>query len=301
MRSSTVSTVDGRGSQQVARRPDAAAPKSPTVAARGARRARLTERRLLALLLYKLLPVVVVLLLWELWGRTTTSIGIPTASETLASIAGLLADGEFWEAFWVSNQAMLLGYAITIILGVPIGLLMGRQRLVDSALQPWFSLFLITPMAMITPLIIMFFGFSLTARTFVVVLFTIPMIVVNARAGVRTVPSDLIDMSRNMGATERQVWRHILLPAAAPSIFAGLRIGLGRAVTAMVIVEWLLAAVGLGALLLRFRGSFEVGSLYALVIVIVAEALLLINALRLLERKMFGWSQPVRPGTRVRT
>jgi NitT/TauT family transport system permease protein len=118
------------------------------------------------------------------------------------------------------------------------------------------------------------------------------MILVNCRTGVRTTPTDLIEMGRSFGASERQLWRYVIMPGAAPSVFAGLRIGIGRAVTGMVIAEWLLAAVGVGALLLQFRGSFESAALFAVIIIVLAESLVLVQVVRIIERRLASWAGP---------
>lgn len=238
----------------------------------------------------RVLPALILLGAWELFARWIDALGIPGAFGTLASLFQLLLAGELWTGLWVSNQALVVGYLAALGLGLPGGLFMGRRRGADRALQVWVSLLLATPMAMLIPLVIMALGFGLTARSLVVCIFVLPMIVVNCRAGVRTIAPDLLDMAYSFGASERQLWRHIILPGSSPAIFAGLRIGIGRAVTGMVIVEWLLAAVGLGALLLEYRGSFQPEMLFSIVLVILAESLLLIGLLRLIERRVSSWS-----------
>src|SRR5690606_10750435 len=92
------------------------------------------------------------------------------------------------------------------------------------------------------------------------------------------------------GATERQIWWRILLRGAMPGVMAGVRIGLGRAITGMVVVELLMVSVGLGGLILDFRAFFRVGDLYAVVIIVALEALLLISAARWMERRVIPWA-----------
>jgi ABC-type nitrate/sulfonate/bicarbonate transport system permease component len=122
-------------------------------------------------------------------------------------------------------------------------------------------------------------------------MFSITMVIVNSRAGVRQVDPSFIEMARCFGANERQIWARVLLPGALPAIMTGVRIGLGRAITGMVIVELLLVSVGLGNLILRYSARFESDKLYALIIIIVAEALILISLTRRLERAVAPWSR----------
>jgi NitT/TauT family transport system permease protein len=229
--------------------------------------------------------------LWEVSARVIGAIDIPGSVETIESLAHLIVSAELWDAMLVSNIALGAGFLAAAAVGILGGLLIGRVRDADSFFRLWVSILMITPMAMIIPMIIMALGFGYTARTLVVFVFVLPMVLVNTKAGVRTIPNDLFDMCRCFGGTERQLWRKIILPAAAPAVFTGLRIGMGRAVTGMVISEWLLAAVGLGSLLLQFRGTFDSASMYALVLVILIESLVLIQVLRLLEHRLIGWTR----------
>jgi NitT/TauT family transport system permease protein len=118
------------------------------------------------------------------------------------------------------------------------------------------------------------------------------MVIVNARAGIRQIDASLIEMSRTYGASEDQIWRRILIPGALPAIMTGVRLALGRAVTGMVIVELLMVSVGFGGLILEYRGLFEAPKLYATIVIILAEALMLIAAARWVERKATPWAAP---------
>lgn len=238
----------------------------------------------------RLVPLLLFLTIWELGARTLGAIDIAGATETLSSLVELVGDPNLWSALAESNQALFLGFLSAVLVGLPIGLFMGRNRIADAVAQGYLSILLIAPVALVIPLIIMALGFGTVSRALIVFVFVFPMIVVNSRSGVRTVPKDLLDMSRSFGATESELWRYVILPAAAPSIFTGLRIGIGRAVTGMVIAEWLLAAVGVGALLLEFRGTFQSASLFAVILVILLESLILVQFLRFIERKTIGWS-----------
>lgn len=243
-------------------------------------------------LLVRLVPLAIFLGIWELGARSLDSISIPGPFDTFSALVDMFFTDALWSALVESNQALFIGYAAAVVVGVPMGLMMGRVRMVNAMVQGYLSIVLISPMAMIIPLIIMALGFGTMSRSLIVFVFVLPMIVVNARAGVRTVPPDLIDMTRSFGGSEAQLWRHTILPAAAPAVFTGLRIGIGRAVTGMVIAEWMLAAVGVGALLLQYRGGFQSDALFALIIVILVESLLLVQLLRFVERRVTAWAMP---------
>ncbi|MDO8485449.1 MAG: ABC transporter permease subunit, partial [Candidatus Limnocylindrales bacterium] len=109
-------------------------------------------------------------------------------------------------------------------------------------------------------------------------------------AGVRQVDPELIEMATSYGASEREIWRKILLPGALPAIMTGVRLGLGRGVTGMVIIELLMVAVGIGGLILNFQGRFQAALLYALVVLVVIEALVLVQLVRYVEHRVAPWA-----------
>jgi NitT/TauT family transport system permease protein len=100
-------------------------------------------------------------------------------------------------------------------------------------------------------------------------------------------------MVRGFGATERQVWRDVLLPGALPAIVTGLRLGLGRAFTGMVAVELLLVAVGVGRLIVSYQGEFDGAAVYAVVLLLVAEAVTCLHVLKRLEQRFVPWADRV--------
>lgn len=241
-------------------------------------------------LFLRLTTLAIVAAIWQWYAVAVGGLLIPTFDGTVVAFFGLLADPEFWEAVWVSNQAMLLGFGITIVAGIPLGLIMGRYRAAEAFTDFYINILLVTPMAAIIPLIIMAIGFGLEARVLLVVLFALPMVIVNCRAGVRQVDPTLIEMSQSFGATERKIWWRILLPGSMPAVMTGIRIGLSRSLTAMVVIELLLVAVGLGGLIINYRGSFNAEALYAVVVFVILEALFLIQIARWLERRLVPWT-----------
>lgn len=230
---------------------------------------------------------------WQAYGNVAGGLLMPTFTETAVALGELLVDPAFWEAFYVSNQALVLGFLIAVGIGVPVGVLLGRFRTLERLTDVYLNILLATPMAAIIPLLVMSVGFGLASRVILVTIFAIVMVIVNVRAGVRQVDPSLIQMARSFGAGERQVWTRILIPGSVPSIMTGIRLGLGRAITGMVIVELLMASVALGGLILDARATFDGPVLYATIVAILAEALILIRCAQWVERKVAPWA----PGT----
>jgi NitT/TauT family transport system permease protein len=227
---------------------------------------------------------------WEIYASNVRSLIIPTFSETVIRTGQLLFDGSVWKAFIDSNQALVIGFIASVVFGLPLGLAAARFERLEKFLDPYLNIMLVTPTAGLIPILLMALGFTLASRVVLVVVFAIPMLIVNARAGVRQVDPSLIEMSTSFMANERTIWRKVLLPGALPAIMTGVRLAVGRAITGMVIVELLMFAVGIGNLIIDARGDFDGPTLYGVVILIVVESLILISAARWVERRVAPWA-----------
>lgn len=239
---------------------------------------------------YPLITLLVAAIAWEFLTRETDSLLVPTSIEIGSSLVQLLGSSRLWTAVLDSNAALVLGFMITLAAGIPLGLLLGRYRFAESLINPYLTILLTVPVAGFIPLLLATLGIGLEARVTVVVMFSIVVLVVNCRAGVREVDPSLIEMARAFGANELQIWRRILLPGSVPAVMTGVRVALGFAVTGMVVVELLLVAVGYGRLLLELQSQFDAGGLYALVVIILAQAVILISVVDRVARRAAPWS-----------
>lgn len=230
-----------------------------------------------------------ILIVWEWYGRTRGGLLIAPFSEVAAAFVKLLGTREFYRALWVSNQALFLGYGVAVLIGVPLGLLIGMQRSGERFVDVYLNVLIVTPMAAIIPVIIVLVGLNLAARVLVIVLFAFPVITVNSRAGLKRLNPSLLDMVHVFGGTQRDQWLNVLLPGALPGILAGLRVGLGRALSGMVAVELLLVSVGYGQLLLRASGMFKADVVLALTVAVMIEAVLLMTIARRIEIRLTPW------------
>jgi ABC-type nitrate/sulfonate/bicarbonate transport system permease component len=235
--------------------------------------------------------------LWEFFLSQSENFLLPTFLHMATGLFHLtFREQRFWEALYISNQALFLGYAASVVVGIPLGLVAGRSRWVDRLLNPYLGVLLVMPVAPLIPIVIIALGLDLAARVFIVTLFALVFITINTRAGVRGVEPALIEMAKSFGANESQIWRRIIIPGSLPAIFAGLRSGLGRAITGMVMVELILVASGLGRLLLEFSGRMQSDLVFATVLAVIIEALTLLSAMQAFERKIAPWTPDVSVG-----
>lgn len=228
---------------------------------------------------------------WQVFAIRARNILIPTFTDTLLGLVRVLTTVDLVGPFADSNTALALGYGLSVLIGLPLGLLTGRVRLAERLWNPYIGVLLALPIAPLIPIAVIALGLGMASRVTIIVLFTFVYLTVTARAGVRQIDPSLVEMARSYGATERQIWRRIILPGAAPAIFAGLRLGLGRAFLGMVVVELLLVASGIGKLLQDFAGRLQDAELFATVLLIIAESLLLLAIMRWIEVRVTPWAQ----------
>jgi ABC-type nitrate/sulfonate/bicarbonate transport system permease component len=241
---------------------------------------------------YRAVVLAIVGIAWQVYATTAgKSILLPTFTGTIAGLGTLLTTPDVYRAFAASNEALAWGFPTAIAMGILTGLAMARFATFERYMDPYLSILLVTPLAAIIPILVMALGFGLLSRVILVVVFTIPVVIVNTRAGVREVDPRLVEMSISFGSSERQIWTRVLLPGALPAIMTGVRLGLGRGVTGMVVLELLLVAVGIGGLLLDYRALFESELLYGVVILVVLEALVLVTVAQVIERRLAPWAR----------
>jgi NitT/TauT family transport system permease protein len=237
--------------------------------------------------------LVLFLAAWELLASWVGGLLFPTPFETAAASVRLVSTSEFWRALWISHQALLLGFGPAVVLGVGAGVLMGRWPAADTLIDPYLTALLVAPMSALIPVVIITVGLDLPARALVVLLFSVVVITVSTRAGLRTLNPTWLDMVRSFGATERQLWQTVLLPGALPAVMTGLRLGLARAFSGMVAAELLLVAIGIGRLIIDYQGAFDGAAVYATVMVLVVEAVILLRFLKWLERRLAPWADGI--------
>lgn len=236
-----------------------------------------------------LLPVAVALfamVAWQVYATRQANFLIPSTVQILATIPSLLVSPNVWSGLLESGFAMIAGYVLAIAAGIPLGFAMGRLRPLDVVLQPYLDIAMVVPMAAMMPLVMMAIGITTEAQIAVVWLFAVPYIVSATRAGARGVDPLLVEMARAFGASELRVWGEILIPGTAPAVFTGLVLGLGQAITGIVVVELTLVALGVGQLILDYQAHFESAELFGLVAVIGMLAVATMSLLRRLERRV---------------
>jgi ABC-type nitrate/sulfonate/bicarbonate transport system permease component len=230
--------------------------------------------------------LVVISLLWNWYVESKHSFYLADAGAIFSAFIDELSDGAVWSALWTSDISLLVGFAIAVAIGVPIGLIIGRVKRVDRLLAPYLQIALVTPIAVLMPIVLVALGLSRTAQIVVVVLFALPFVVVPTRGGVVTIPRDWLDMASSYGARELQVWRLVLVPGALHAIVNGLRLGFAHALTGEITVELSLIAIGIGQLIIRYQSHYQAAALFAFVLLISVQSIVAMGLLSLIQRKV---------------
>lgn len=225
-------------------------------------------------------------LLWEIVGHMQLTILLPPLSRVVVRLFEIVPTATFMSALWITAKAFFIGNLIAILVGVPLGILMGRSTIADRIFLPWVNLFLSAPLSALVPVIMVLFGLGQTTIILTVVLFAIWIIVLDARAGVRAISPSLVEMAQSFGANRWQAFSQIYVWAALPEILAGIRLGVIRAVKGVIIGQLLVSIVGFGALFKLYGARFLMEHFWAALLVLFAVAFLLAELLAWLERRV---------------
>ena len=172
--------------------------------------------------------VVVFLLVWQVVGASIDPILLATPSKVAQAFWDLLTSGELLPAFGTAMGDLALGYSLAIVVGVGVGIAMGRSAVVQRVLDPYVNFFQATPLIALVPLVVIWFGVGLKARVAVVFMLAVWSVIINTASGVKETPSSLIDVGRVYKLSRRQAITTIALPNAVPSISRGCGSGWAR-------------------------------------------------------------------------
>ncbi len=237
----------------------------------------------------QIVAVIAVLVAWEITGRRLGVFILAPPSSMIAAFGEMLETGELSRALNESIATLVLGYSFAVFFGVSLGFIMGTYKSVATILDPFISALYVVPIAAIVPLLIVWTGIGMTPRVLTVTLFAVFEILISTYTGVRGVNPRLIEMARAFGANQRQLFRHVVFFGALPVLFAGLRIGAGRAIKGMVLAELLFAVTGLGGLVLTNSHYYRTDKVMVIVVIIALLGVILVSLVQLIERKLAPW------------
>ncbi|HVD38723.1 MAG TPA: ABC transporter permease [Solirubrobacterales bacterium] len=245
-----------------------------------------------------LLPLGLIALLLSAW-QVAASIGaianalsledflVPSPAEIASSLwenRGLLAENA-----WVTLKEILFGILCALVVGIGFAVAMHRWRVLRDATYPLIVASQTIPTVVIAPILVVWFGYGIGPKIFVVALFCFFPITVNVLDGLRSVDPEAVKMMRSLDASRWQRLRRVEAPAALPNLFTGVKIAVVFSPIAAVFAEWVGADAGLGRLIQSDLANYQVARQFAAVVVLSGMALILIGLTALAERRVVTW------------
>jgi len=237
----------------------------------------------------QVLSVTVFLLLWQWVGGQMNPILLATPTAVMAAFVDLVATNQLQSAFVMAMADLTLGFALAALVGVAVGVAMGRSRTIEQVLNPYINFMQATPLVALVPLIVVWFGIGYEARVAVVFVLGVWSIIINTSTGVKATPKLLMEVAETYHLSTLQQLRTISLPFAVPYIFSGLRIGLGKALIGMVIAEMEVSVVGLGGLLNDYGMEFKTAYLLAGIVTASMVGVITAVGLDIIMARFFPW------------
>lgn len=263
---------------------------STTSVARRPKAKKIVRERLMSFLLGGGL-IAVLVLVWQ----AVVSFGVAnpflTSSPQLivVDLWGKILSGALMVSLGATAVQFILSFAIVMVIGIPVGLVMGRYRTVEYALDPYVWLMYSAPMIALYPLIVLIVGIGQPAVVVVAVLLSVVPVIINTSQGVRNVDESLIRVAISFGAKEPTVLRKVILPASIPTIMAGVRLGLGRALVGVVVGGFFAGNAGIGYDVTYAAGRLDTTGVISSVVVVIVVGVVL-NAFALwIERRADSW------------
>jgi NitT/TauT family transport system permease protein len=198
----------------------------------------------------------------------------------------IIEDGTLWPALYSTVEATLISFVLGSVVGIIIGIGLGLFPLIESLTEPYLNAINAMPRIAFAPVFVLLFGIEQSAKVALAFSVIVFILIVNARAGIRTVDRDILLMAKVMNITKYQMFNKILLPSAIPSIFAGLRLGMIYGLLGVTTSEILASKVGLGQLIAWYAGTFVLEGVYAVVLVLAVIASLLNWVMGVLEIRL---------------
>ena len=233
------------------------------------------------------------LLLWQYFGQFIDPVFGSYPTQIAAAFVELARSGKLGTALLESLRPFVVGYGLAIVLGVPLGLLIGRFRELEAGLGLYVTAGYAMPLVALVPLLVLWLGLGFAVKAAIVFLMSLFPICINTWLGVTAVPRTLIEVGKSFVASDAVILRRIILPATLPYIMAGIRLAVGRAVVAMVIAEFFTSISGLGAIIINSANNFDTATMFVPIVVLMVLAVGLNGLIGLVERRVAPWQAEI--------
>ncbi|HEX6026910.1 MAG TPA: ABC transporter permease [Solirubrobacter sp.] len=229
---------------------------------------------------------------WEVIGQSGRYYSIPPMTDTVSTLWDAIVSGDLIGPTAATVSIAAIGFVISVVAGILLGLAIGSSKLVADVLEPMLNAAYGAPIVVFIPVITLYMGSEVRGKVALVVLFCIFAIVMNTAAGVRNVEPGLREMGRAFGVTGLRYYWGIVLAGALPQIFTGVRIASGRAIQGVLLGELLLRVDNLGFFMVDASSRFNIPRLVAGTFFVALLAFALMAVVRLIENRILRWKLP---------
>jgi NitT/TauT family transport system permease protein len=196
---------------------------------------------------------------------------------------------KLWHDLAISSRAFLWGFSFAVVVGIPVGLVMGWRRRVEYSLDPFLTALYASPLVALAPLFIIVFGVGVLGKAALVFLLSVFPFIFNAFAGVKSTDSLLINVIRSYGGTEKDLYLKVILPSTMPYIIAGARLAIGRGLVGIIVGEFYAASEGIGFAITQAGDTYRLPDMFVGIIILSLIAVGLTELMRKLELTVAPW------------
>ena len=232
------------------------------------------------------------LAIWQLGSLALRNDSVPTALEALRAVPTILGDKESLINILASLRRMAIGFSIAVLMSIPLGLLMGRNRYVASFFNPLLMVTYPVPKAALMPIIMLWIGVGDLSKTLVIFLGVSLPVIYHSFEGAKAVQEKMLWSGAAMGLSAAERMVRIVLPAALPEILTGCRTGLVLALITMVTSEMIARQSGVGNILFNALDMGQYDTVFAMIIVIGAMGICFDALFEMLRARLVRWSEP---------
>jgi NitT/TauT family transport system permease protein len=237
----------------------------------------------------RFLSLACVFALWQIVGSRINPVFLSTPTAIFDAAIKVIASGELPGAMLISVAVVFAGFITAIVVGVPLGLLMGRSRYAEYLLDPYVNALYVVPRIALIPLIIIWLGLGVQAQIAIVFGTSVFPILISTQTGVKNVGQNLIETARSFGAKEFDLIGKVILPASIPFIMTGLRLGIGQAIIGMIVAQMFLGISGMGFMLVNYGNQFATSYVFVVVLALAALGVALTEVVRRIELRFSHW------------
>ncbi len=232
--------------------------------------------------------IVSLIVAWEALGNSFGVLFVPF-STTMKQLWTMLNGGPLLPALWVSGKLYLVTLAINILVGVGVGLVVARMKLMAAAFEPYIYILYATPTISLVPFVSVMFGFEFWPRVLVAVLISIFPILLGTAEGARSIPRHHLDVAAIFGSNERQLWRDVIMPYVTPYAMTGIKQSIALTMVGTLVAEFFLNPDGVAALMLEGTTIVDTAWVLAVTVFVAALAVILVGVGELIERYLVQW------------